>query len=212
MKRKFFRQSGIDVSKGILGKYLIRRYKDIEIVTKIVETEAYMGVDDKGAHVYGDKKTERTKPLYLDGGHIYIYLIYGMYHCLNISANIVNTPECVLIRAVEPINNLNLISNNRYNKDYEDLSSYQKKNITNGPGKLCMALNIDKSLNCEDILDSELYISDYYIENSKKIYCDESVVIESSKRINIDYAEEAKDYLWRFFIKNNKYVSLNKSK
>ena len=92
-----------------MGKLLIRRYGDIEIVTKIVETEAYMGISDKGAHVYNDKKTKRTWPLYLDGGHIYVYLIYGMYHCLNISANVLDTPGFVLIRAVEPINNLNEI-------------------------------------------------------------------------------------------------------
>lgn len=209
----FFKKNGIDLAKDILGKYLIREYDSICIVTKIVETESYMGINDKGAHVYNDKKTDRTKPLYLDGGHIYVYLIYGMYHCLNISANKENIPECVLIRAVEPILNIDEISINRYKKKYKDLSSYQKKNITNGPGKLCMALNIDRSLNCESILDSKLYISDYYYNNEgEKIYCDKKVDIECGKRINIDYAEEARDYLWRFFIKNNKFVSVNKVK
>ncbi|MBO3444338.1 DNA-3-methyladenine glycosylase [Clostridium sp. CCUG 7971] len=208
----FFRKDGISVAKNILGKYLIREYDNKKIVTKIVETEGYMGINDKAAHVYKDKKTDRTKPLYLDGGHIYVYLIYGMYYCLNLSANVENIPECVLIRAVEPINGLEDIAYNRFGKSYENLSNYQKKNITNGPGKLCMALNINKELNSRSILDSGLYISDFYYDGNKKIYSDNEFEIETSKRINIDYAEEAKDYLWRFYIKNNKYVSINKVK
>ena len=172
-----------------------------------------MGVNDKAAHVYGDKKTDRTMPLYLDGGHIYVYLIYGMYYCLNISANKENIPECVLIRAIEPVKGIEEICENRYKKNYSNLSTYQKKNISNGPGKLCMALNIDKGLNSKSILGNELYISDFYYEEGKKIFADYKFEIEIDKRINIDYAEEAKDYLWRFYIKDNKYVSvINKNK
>ena len=210
MDKKFFQQDGINLAKSILGKYLIRKYDEKIIVSKIVETESYMGVEDKAAHVYGDKKTERTKPLYLDGGHIYVYLIYGMYYCFNISSNKENIPECVLIRAIEPIEGIDEISYNRYKKDYNDLSSYQKRNITNGPGKLCMALNITKDLNLKSILGNELYISDYYYKNNEKIYADDNFEIEIDKRINIDYAEEAKDYPWRFYIKDNKYVSVIK--
>lgn len=210
MDRDFYRQNGIEVAKAILGKYLIRKYDGMEIVTKIVETEAYMGVKDKAAHVYNDKKTSRTWPLYLDGGHIYVYLIYGMYYCLNISANIKDRPECVLIRAVEPLTNIEKMSINRYKKQLDNLTSYQKKNITNGPGKLCMALKIDKELNGEDIINGELIISDYYYDNGVKIYATEEFNIIKSKRINIDYAKEAKDYLWRFYIENNNFVSVKK--
>lgn len=213
MNRDFFQQDAINLAKDILGKYLIREYDGKQIVSKIVETEAYMGVNDKAAHVYGDKKTDRTMPLYLDGGHIYVYLIYGMYYCLNISANKENIPECVLIRAIEPVKGIEEICENRYKKNYSNLSTYQKKNISNGPGKLCMALNIDKSLNSKSILDNELYISDFYYEEGKKVFADDKFEIEIDKRINIDYAEEAKDYLWRFYIKDNKYVSvINKNK
>ena len=213
MNRDFFQQDAINLAKDILGKYLIREYDGKQIVSKIVETEAYMGVNDKAAHVYGDKKTDRTMPLYLDGGHIYVYLIYGMYYCLNISANKENIPECVLIRAIEPVKGIEEICENRYKKNYSNLSTYQKKNISNGPGKLCMALNIDKSLNFKSILGNELYISDFYYEEGKKVFADDKFEIEIDKRINIDYAEEAKDYLWRFYIKDNKYVSvINKNK
>ena len=209
MDKSFFQNDGLYVAKNILGKFLIRQYDNMQIVTKIVETEGYMGIKDKAAHVYNDKKTDRTKPLYLGGGDIYVYLIYGMYHCLNLSANLENIPECVLIRAVEPILGFDKISSNRYRKIYDELTNYQKKNITNGPGKLCMALEIDRSLNSQYILDSNLYISDFYIdENGEKVFCDNDFEVVQSKRINIDYAEEAKNYLWRFYIKDNKYVSV----
>ena len=203
MNIEFFRQDAITVARNLLGKYLVREYDGKKIITKIVETEAYMGIEDKAAHVFGDKRTERTEPLYQDGGHIYVYLIYGMYHCLNISANIEGIPECVLIRAIEPISEINEISQNRYSKDYKDLSSYQRKNICNGPGKLCKALKIDKNLNFESILGNKLYIIDNVnLDNESNQF----EIIES-KRVNIDYAEEAKDYLWRYYIKDNKHVS-----
>ena len=209
MDKSFFQNDGLYVAKNILGKFLIRQYDNMQIVTKIVETEGYMGIKDKAAHVYNDKKTDRTKPLYLEGGHIYVYLIYGMYHCLNLSANLENIPECVLIRAVEPILGFDKISFNRYKKTYDELTNYQKKNITNGPGKLCMALEIDRSLNSQYILDSNLYISDFYIdENGEKVFCDNDFEVIEAKRINIDYAEEAQECLWRFYRKDNKYVSV----
>ena len=209
MDKNFLKNDGLYVAKNILGKFLIRKYDNYQVVTKIVETEGYMGIKDKAAHVYNEKKTDRTKPLYLEGGHIYVYLIYGMYHCLNLSANVENIPECVLIRAIEPIIGFDKIAFNRYKKDYDELTSYQKKNITNGPGKLCMALEIDRSFNSKYILDSDLYISDFYIDgNREKVFADNDFEIVESKRINIDYAEEAKDYLWRFYIKDNKYVSV----
>ncbi len=199
MNKEFYIKNSIDVAKGLLNKYLIREYDGKKIITKIVETEAYMGVNDKASHVYNDKKSVRTQPLYMEGGHIYVYLIYGMYNCLNLSANKENIPECVLIRGVEPVNNFEQISYNRFNKSYNELNSYQKKNLTNGPGKLCKALKIDRSLSGKTIFGNELYIEDNP---------DNDFNIVESKRMNIDYAEEAVDYPWRFYIENNKYVSV----
>lgn len=199
MDKEFYLKNSIDVAKGLLNKYLIREYDDKKIITKIVETEAYTGINDKASHVYNNKKSVRTQPLYLEGGHIYVYLIYGMYNCLNLSANKENIPECVLIRAVEPINSFDEISYNRFNKSYGELNSYQRKNLTNGPGKLCKALKIDRNLSGKTIFSNELYIKDNLDNNFN---------IVESKRINIDYAEEAADYLLRFYIDNNKYVSV----
>ena len=199
MDKEFYLKNSIDVAKGLLNKYLIREYDDKKIITKIVETEAYMGINDKASHVYNNKKSVRTQPLYLEGGNIYVYLIYGMYNCLNLSANKENIPECVLIRAVEPINSFDEISCNRFNKIYDELNSYQRKNLTNSPGKLCKALKIDRSLSGKTIFGNELYIEDNLDNNFN---------IVESKRINIDYAEEAADYPLRFYIDNNKYVSV----
>lgn len=199
MDKKFYSADGITLARNLLNKYLIREYDNKKIVTKIVETEAYMGAIDKAAHAYKNRKSTRTYPLYLSGGHIYVYLIYGMYNCLNLSANKKNIPECVLIRAVEPISYMDEISYNRFSKPYNELTNYQKKNLTNGPGKLCKGLNIDRSLSGENIFGSKLYIEDN---------TDNDFEIVQDKRINIDYAQEDKDKLWRFYIKNNKNVSV----
>lgn len=203
MDKDFYNVDSITLAKNLLNKFLVREYDNKKIVTKIVETEAYMGTIDKAAHVYNNKKSTRTAPLYLSGGHIYVYLIYGMYNCLNISANKENIPHCVLIRAVEPIDNIDEMSYNRFSKSYNELSNYQKKNLTNGPGKLCKALNIDRSLSGDSVFGSHLYI----IDNDNNDF-----EIVEDKRINIDYAEEYKDKLWRFYIKDNKYVSVIKKK
>ena len=84
MNKEFYNVDAITLAKNLLNKFLIREYENKKIVTKIVETEAYMGIIDKAAHVYNNKKSTRTGPLYLSGGHIYVYLIYGMYNCLNL--------------------------------------------------------------------------------------------------------------------------------
>ena len=201
MNKEFYNVDAVTLAQKLLNKYLIREYDNKKIVTKIVETEAYMGEIDKAAHAYKNRKSVRTGPLYLSGGHIYVYLIYGMYNCLNISANKENIPHCVLIRAVEPIDNMEEIAHNRFDKSYDELTNYQRKNITNGPGKLCKALNIDRSLSGKDLFGRELYI-----ENNE----DDDFEVVVDKRVNIDYAEEDKDKLWRFYIKDNKYVSVVK--
>ena len=203
MDQDFYNVDSITLAKNLLNKFLVREYDNKKIVTKIVETEAYMGTIDKAAHVYNNKKSTRTAPLYLSGGHIYVYLIYGMYNCLNISANKENIPHCVLIRAVEPIDNIDEMSYNRFSKSYNELSNYQKKNLTNGPGKLCKALDIDRSLSGDSVFGSHLYI----VDNDNNDF-----EIVEDKRVNIDYAEEYKDKLWRFYIKDNKYVSVIKKK
>lgn len=191
----FYKQDGITVAKGLLGKILVREELGGTYAFKIVETEAYMGGEDKGAHVYGHKKTKRTAPLFEIGGTTYIYLIYGMYHCLNIAANEIDVPHCVLIRAVEPIDEVAL----GYAKANRKIKSKKEVDLTNGPGKLCRALKIDKSLNNALVTKKEsLWIAEGEVPKE----------IVSARRINIPYAEEYQDKLWRFYIKDNPYVSV----
>ena len=192
LKRTFYTRDGITVAKDLLGKILIRIIEDEFIACKIVETEAYIGPEDKGCHAYGNRKTKRTKTMFLKGGHSYVYLIYGMYNCLNVVASSEGKPEAVLVRAVEPIHGIEHI------QQFRKIKSNKIENYTNGPGKLCMALNIDKSHDGLDFVESdEIFI----------LYNEEHFHIVESKRINIDYAEEYKDKLWRFYIKGNAFVS-----
>lgn len=199
ISKEFYEKGAIDVAKDILGDYLIREIDGRKIRSIIVETESYIGSMDKACHAYNYKKTERTKPLFEEGGIAYVYFIYGLYHCFNIVTNIKDEPEAVLIRAIEPLDSFDYISNIRFNKNYDELTKAQKKNLTNGPSKLCSALNITKSDNYK-----KLYLEgDLYLEHNPN----KNFEIVETKRVGIDYAEEAIDFLWRFYIKDNLYVS-----
>ncbi|WP_033168104.1 DNA-3-methyladenine glycosylase [Clostridium sp. KNHs205] len=192
LSREFYRQDGINLGKALLGKVLV--HESEEGITKgiIVETESYMGVIDAAAHSYKGKRDGRCNIQYNEGGYAYIFLIYGMYNCMNIVANKENIPEVVLLRALEPLEGIDIMEKRRKNTKF--------KMLLNGPGKLCQGMGITKEHYGLDLCNSKLYL-----EEPKK---SEKIEIETSKRINIDYAGEAKDYLWRFTIKNNPYVSV----
>lgn len=196
LSRGFFSRDAIEVSQDLLGKKLVHKTKEAKTSGMIVETEAYKGPEDKASHAYGNLKTERTKAQFLDGGHTYIYLIYGMYYCFNIVVSEKDKPEAVLIRGLEPLEGVDVMKERR---ELEDLEN-NKTNLTNGPGKLCEAMNLTKKENRVDLCSSKnLYLTKY-----KEI--PENRIIQT-KRINVDYAEEAKDYPWRFYIKDNRFVS-----
>ncbi len=199
IKREFYNRDTLTVAKELLGKTLVHEVNGQKLSAKIVETEAYMGIEDKAAHSYGGKKTKRVEVMYGKPGLTYVFIIYGMHYCFNIVTREEGIPQAVLIRAVEPLTGTEEMAKNRYNKSYCQLNKNQIKNLTNGPGKLCKALLIDKSLNGEDLCGDTLYLKEGINENFD-VVC--------SKRIGIDYAEEAKDFLWRFFIKDNNFVSV----
>ena len=200
LEKDFFNRDTLTVAKDLLGKVIIRNDNGIVYRAKIVETEAYLGIEDRAAHSFGDRKTERTKIMYEDAGTIYVYQTYGIHFMLNFVTRDIGIPEAVLIRGVEPLNEFDNISLNRFGKIYKDLSAYQKKNLTNGPGKLTKALNIDKNLNGKNLFKDELYL-----EDDASIF---DIIID--KRIGIDYAKEAINYPYRFYIKENPYVSILK--
>lgn len=198
LNRDFYSRDTVTVAKELLGKILVHHIDGKIIKGRIVETEAYLGLIDKAAHSYGGKKTKRVESLYGFPGTAYIYFIYGMYYCFNIVTEKPGIPEAVLIRGIEPLEGIDNMAIYRFRKEYKDLTNYQKKNLTNGPGKLSMAFNLDKSLDREDLCGESLYLLDDKVCNYD--------IVETS-RIGIDYAEEAKDWPLRFYIKNNSFVS-----
>ena len=183
MKRKFFVRPTLKVAKDMLGKYLVRRIGREILTGEIVETEGYIGPHDKASHAFGFKRTPRNRAEYLIGGHVYIYLVYGMYWQLNISTFRAGEPECVLIRALEPVG--------------------QNDKLANGPGKLCRWLKLDKSFYSEDVVRSKrIWLEDRGVKVKKQ-------KIVARSRIGIDYAGPVwAKKLWRFYIKNNPAVSM----
>ncbi|WP_077610354.1 DNA-3-methyladenine glycosylase [Clostridium sp. Marseille-P2415] len=199
LSREFYNRDSIIVAKELLGKILVHEAGGKKVSAKIVETEAYMGIGDKAAHSYGGRRTPRVEVMYGGPGFSYVFMIYGMYDCFNIVTREEGIPQAVLIRAVEPMGEVGFMAENRYKKPYGQLSRSQITGLTNGPGKLCRALLIDRSLNGEDLCGNKLYL----LEGQK-----EDFPIVSTKRIGVDYAGEARDYPWRFYIEGNRYVSV----
>ena len=194
LNKDFYLCDGIALSRDLLGKVLCRRTEKGILKARIVETEAYMGQGDKAAHA-SKGKTDRTAVLFEEGGKTYIYLIYGMYCCLNISANSKDIPDCVLIRALEPLDGADIMRRNR-NTD-------KIYNLCSGPGKLCQAMQLTKQDNATDLTGDRIWLEDDgFVVNE----------IAASKRINIDYAEEAVDFLWRFYIPDSPYLSVKERK
>ncbi|CFW93035.1 3-methyladenine DNA glycosylase [endosymbiont DhMRE of Dentiscutata heterogama] len=190
----FFTVDAVELAQKLLGKILVRKVNNQIIKVRIVETEAYIGKIDRACHAHQENKSKwKAAALYNRGGHAYIYLIYNTYYCFNIASSIKGDPQGVLIRAVEPLESHTI-----------PVSSHQNgKKVyyhTNGPGKLCRALNIDISLNHTDLTTSNLI----YLENSPEITPDQII---ATKRVNIDYAGDDKNRLWRFYIKDNPFVS-----
>lgn len=201
--KEFYKRDTRKVAEELLGKILVRKINGKIMKARIVETEAYIGPIDKASHAYGGKITPRTKTLYGEPGLSYVYLIYGMYYCVNLITERKDYPAGVLIRAVEPVENIQEFSILRYKIPYDKLTKYQLKNITNGPGKLCMAMGITKNENSIQTLDSD----ELYVEEPLEKYELKTLEVVRSKRIGIDYAEEAKDFLWRYYIKGNIHIS-----
>ncbi|UCD02171.1 MAG: DNA-3-methyladenine glycosylase [Promethearchaeota archaeon] len=192
--RDFFARSTELVARELLGNFLVRETRKGLIVGRITEVEAYLGPNDKASHSYNYRKTKRTNTMYMTPGTLYIYLIYGMYYCLNVITEPEGMPCAVLIRRLVPIDGIELMCENRNVKIGKNF-----KNLTDGPGKLCMALKITKArFNGKDSCSNSSKL--FFIEGEK--IKDNSIV--ANKRIGINYAEEDKDRLLRFTLKNEK--------
>ena len=200
LPRSFFLGSTVEIAREMVGKYLIRRYNGITLAARITETEAYVGRMDKACHAYNYRKTERTKTLFAPPGTAYVYLIYGMHCCLNFVTEPEGEPSAVLIRGLEPRYNGHIIAENRFGCKPEDMSPYQKKNFLNGPGKACAGLNIDRSLNNLPYGSQAMFLCERLSDAGLPDREEAPMDVKTGKRIGIDYAEEAVDFPWRFYL------------
>lgn len=193
LPREFYTRSNVlTVARELLGKLLLVPAADGTRVSGIiVETEAYRGPQDRASHAYGGRRTKRTETMYGLGGSAYVYFVYGMYHQFNVVTNVRDIPHAVLIRGVEPVEGLDWMRRRRLGQP--------DHNLTNGPGKLCIAMRIDRQLDHADLLKDKVWI-----EEGEKLTPRQ---IASGPRIGIDYAEEWVDKPWRFWIKGNPFVS-----
>jgi DNA-3-methyladenine glycosylase len=194
LQRSFYQRDILDVSRDLLGKILVHQTKEGTTAGKIVETEAYCGPEDRAAHSYGGRKTPRNAIMFGEKGHSYVYLIYGMYYCVNMTAGAVpGKPEAVLIRALEPVEGQELMAKRRGNPKGKATI------LTNGPGRLCMALGVTKAQ-----YGADLTVPPFFVKDGESL---ESQDIVETARVGIDYAAEWVGKPWRFYIKNNSYVS-----
>jgi DNA-3-methyladenine glycosylase len=189
LPRSFYEQSTIDVAKLLLGKFLVRKHPHGDSVGRIVETEAYIGPQDLACHA-AKGRTKRNAVMFGPPGHAYVYFIYGFYNMLNLVTEAKDYPAAVLIRAVEPVTGMELMKRRRRNDELRNLAS--------GPGKLCQAFDIDRSLNGADLCGKFLYLEDRGEPTPK---------ILSTARIGVDYAGKWKDKRLRFLVRGNEFVS-----
>jgi DNA-3-methyladenine glycosylase len=182
-----------DISKKLLGKVILSDIDNQVTMARIVETEAYNGSKDKACHAYLHRNTPRTNVMFKEGGRSYVYLCYGLHHLMNIVTNGKNDPNAVLIRAVEPLMGWEAMDVRRNVKS--------RINLTNGPGKLASALGITRKCNGVILYDSA---SPIWIGEEKEYIPYE---VKQTTRIGVDYAQEDALLPWRFYIKDNPYVS-----
>ncbi len=192
LPRKFYLLDSVTVSKMLLGKIIVRKIGKRILRAKIVETEAYIGESDPASHAY-QKITERNKVMYDIGGLAYVYFIYGNYFCFNVVSERKGIGNATLIRAAEPLEGINTMRKLRgmVKNDFE---------LTNGPAKLCLALNINKKLYGSDLTSEEdIFISKPALKDNFEIV--------TTKRIGLNVGVDSP---YRFFIKDNPFVTKHK--
>lgn len=200
----FYAGDTVETARRLLGKLIVRDYQGQRLVCRITETEAYVGRCDKACHAYGYRKTERTRVLFASPGTAYIYFIYGMYHCLNFVTEPEGEPAAVLIRGGEALLGAETMARLRYGRELDQLTSYQRKHFLNGPGKLCKALDLTRAQNGLDLTRGEtLWVTGDPGELGL-VLPEERREIAQSKRVGIDYAQEAVEFPWRFYYKEER--------
>jgi DNA-3-methyladenine glycosylase len=194
LKPAFYKKTDVGlVAKQLLGKLLVTNFNNQLTAGRIVETEAYNGIADKASHAYNNRRTNRTEVMYSEGGTAYVYLCYGIHHLFNVVTGIINMPQAVLIRGIEPVQGIDVMMQ-RMKKQVADFT------IGRGPGNVSKALGIYTTYTGYNLLSNEIYVAD-----DKFIVTKEMIIITT--RIGVDYAAEDALLPYRFFIKGNRYVS-----
>lgn len=191
LPRRFYARPVLTVARELVGKHLVHRAADGVAAGRIVEVEAYRGPQDLAAHSAGGRRTPRTEVMFGEAGHVYMFLLYGVSWAFNVVAGAIGEPHAVLVRALEPLVPVDAICRRRG-------MAAGRRELTNGPGKLCSALGLDRSQYGRDLCASnELFIRDA-----------PPVRVGRSPRINIDYAGAWANKPWRFYERGNRYVSV----
>ncbi|XP_043945379.1 DNA-3-methyladenine glycosylase [Protopterus annectens] len=196
----FYNQPCISLAKALLGKIFVRRLADgTELRGRVVETEAYLGGEDKASHSFGGKQTERNVAMFMVPGTLYVYQIYGIYFCMNISSQ--GEGAAVLLRALEPEQGQDRMRELRDLRRKENGKALKEHELCNGPSKLCQALDINKRFDKRDLASDP----DAWMEHGPEAVSDTTV---SSARIGVNYGEEWAKKPLRFYIQGNKCVSV----
>jgi len=197
LHQKFYAENTVEIARNLLGKILVRRLEDGTLLAgRITETEAYIGRCDKACHAYNYRRTARTETLFAPPGHAYVYLIYGMYHCLNFVTEPEGEPAAVLLRAIEPIAGIETMQRLRYGD--KPLTAYRRAHFLDGPGKVCQALGLTRRENGLDLTGNTLFLCDSPADIGLPCPGLPPERVWIGPRVGIDYAEEARDFPWRF--------------
>jgi DNA-3-methyladenine glycosylase len=198
LPRDFYTRANVlEVARALLGKKLVVPAKNGARVSGIiVETEAYRGPEDRASHAYNGRRTNRTETMYGIGGTAYVYFVYGMYNQFNVVTNIEDVPHAILVRAVEPSEGLDVMRRRRRGR-----SEYE---LTSGPGRLCLALGIDRRLDKADLRGDRVWLEEGVSVAPRQI--------ARGPRVGIDYAESWVMKPWRFWVRDNRFVSRVKGK
>jgi DNA-3-methyladenine glycosylase len=189
--RAFYERPVLSVARDCIGKHLVHAGERGRTVGRIVEAEAYRGPEDRAAHSYGGRRTARTEVMFGPPGYAYVFLVYGLHWHFNLVTTATGAPHAVLIRAVEPLEGLELMLERR------GLTSVRRE-LTNGPGKLCQAFGIDRRAYGADLTRAPLYLSEGTGPRPR---------VQRAPRVGIDYAGDWATRPWRFFDADSPYVS-----
>lgn len=192
LSKSFYEQADVvHIARSLLGKKICTCIEGQLTEGIITETEAYCGKNDKACHAF-KKRTKRTEVMYGDAGHAYVYLCYGIHHLFNIVTNKPGIADAILIRAIQPVSGIETMCKRRGDK-------VMKPPVTSGPGKMTQALGISLRQNKVNLLGSTIWVEDFQTIKPTEIV--------TSRRIGVEYAEEDALKPWRFYVKNNPWIS-----